>query len=128
MARICQPLPHPLCEWPQSANYKPSRNKIRLIWRTCFYIDGCSTARTIAFYIDGCVTQWNVALRWPIFKQKKVKKVHIHNVERQNVERQNIERQNVERQNVDTSKRRHIKTSTHQNVDNYKISSKKMFY
>jgi hypothetical protein len=38
--------------------------------------------------------------------------VHIQNVERQNVERQNIERQNVERQNVDTSKRRHIKTST----------------
>jgi hypothetical protein len=55
--------------------------------------------------------------------------VHIQNVERQNVERQNIERQNIERQNVDTSKRRHIKTSTItkrrqlQNVDNYKKSN-----
>jgi hypothetical protein len=39
-------------------------------------------------------------------------KVTIQRVHIQNVERQNIERQNVERQNVDTSKRRHIKTST----------------
>jgi hypothetical protein len=33
-------------------------SKIRRIWRTCFYIDGCAIVRT-------------VALKWPIFKQKK---------------------------------------------------------
>jgi hypothetical protein len=37
---------------------KPSRGKIRRIWRTSFYIDECGTL-------------WTVALRWPIFKQKK---------------------------------------------------------
>jgi hypothetical protein len=36
----------------------PSRSKIRRIWRTSFYIEGCGTLQT-------------VALRWPIFKQKK---------------------------------------------------------
>jgi hypothetical protein len=35
-----------------------SRSKIRQIWRTSFYIDGCGTLRT-------------VALRRPIFQQKK---------------------------------------------------------
>jgi hypothetical protein len=36
----------------------PSRSKIRRIWRTVFYIYGCTIVR-------------NVALRWAIFKQKK---------------------------------------------------------
>jgi hypothetical protein len=37
---------------------KPSRSKIRRIWRYGFYIDGCATVRTIV-------------LRRAIFKQKK---------------------------------------------------------
>jgi hypothetical protein len=37
---------------------KPSHSKIRRIWRTSFYIDGCVTLRT-------------VTLRRPTFKQKK---------------------------------------------------------
>jgi hypothetical protein len=43
---------------PQSGKYNSSHIKISWIWRTCFYIDGCVTLRT-------------VALRRPIFKQKK---------------------------------------------------------
>jgi hypothetical protein len=35
-----------------------SRSKIRRIWRT-------------GFYIDGCATVWTIALRRAIFKRKK---------------------------------------------------------
>jgi hypothetical protein len=43
---------------PQSRNKKPSRSKIRQIWRT-------------SFYIDGFVTLWTVALRRTIFEHKE---------------------------------------------------------
>jgi hypothetical protein len=59
MAVICQRSPQPLHKLPQSRKWKPSHRKIRRIWRASFYIDGCGTLRT-------------VALRRPVFKQKKV--------------------------------------------------------
>jgi hypothetical protein len=48
-------MPRDLRDMPKSA---PSLSKICRIWRTCFYIEGCDTVQT-------------VALKWPIFKQKK---------------------------------------------------------
>jgi hypothetical protein len=47
-----------LCAICQSQGSRPSLSKIHCIWRTCFYIDGCATVRT-------------VALKWPILKQRK---------------------------------------------------------
>jgi hypothetical protein len=55
LSTICQGT---LRDMPKSGEYTPSLSKIRRIWRTCFYIDGCATVRT-------------VALKWPIFKKKK---------------------------------------------------------
>jgi hypothetical protein len=47
-----------LPDMPQSGKKKPSRSKIRQIWRTSFYINGFVTLRT-------------VALRRPIFEHKE---------------------------------------------------------
>jgi hypothetical protein len=55
LSAICQGT---LRDMPKSGKLTPSLSKIRRIWRTCFYIDGCATVPTIA-------------LKWPIFEQKK---------------------------------------------------------
>jgi hypothetical protein len=55
LSAICQGT---LRDMPKSGKLTPSLSKIHWIWRTCFYIDGCATVRT-------------VALKWQIFKQKK---------------------------------------------------------
>jgi hypothetical protein len=55
---ICQQSAQTLPKVPQSANWMPSRSKICWISWISFHIDGCGTLRT-------------VALRRPIFRQKK---------------------------------------------------------
>jgi hypothetical protein len=55
LSAICQGT---VRDMPKLEKSTPILSKIRQIWRTCFYIDGCATVRTIA-------------LKWPIFEQKK---------------------------------------------------------
>jgi hypothetical protein len=47
-----------LRDMSKSGKWLPSLSEIRQIWRTCFYIDGCATVRT-------------VALKCPTLTQKK---------------------------------------------------------
>jgi hypothetical protein len=58
------------------------------------------------------------------FFRKAIDQVHIQNIDLQNVESQNVDLQNVESQNVNKTKRQQDKTSTLQNVDYKKTSTR----